>query len=378
MTNPLDVFCDEAGFTGPRLLDPDQRFFSYSSVALTDDRAFEILSKARSVNPVQMDELKASALLRTPRGIALVEHVLGEMAGCYSFVVSNKLLVLCGKIFEYIYEPVFKYDPWLLYEKNLHRFVAMYCYIHFLGPEAESAIRQFEAFMRSLDAADAPLLFDPVQLNRLEELGPFGMVVKFAQGYRDMIISDNLRMREMTPDGGKWTLDISISGLWSLLNHWGKQGRPLCVTCDSSKPLMAQAAHFTGGDDDPGVERVRAMKGNADDLGYKLAEPIKFGDSRDHPALQIADLVAGSAVIALSRDGDQFERIGEMLNQHIQRDCVLPDFDYVKLGTRDVDVNWLVLMELGQRAERGDNPYSGLREFYKAAEETWDPRRLGS
>jgi hypothetical protein len=369
---PLQVFCDEAGFTGPRLLDPDQRLFSYFSVAMTDDDAFTILSAARRANPVQMAELKSSALLKTRRGTALVEDVLRQITGNYSFVVSDKLLVLCGKVFEYLYEPVFQHDPWLLYEKNLHRFVAMYCYIHFVGPEGEEAIRQFEVFMRSLDPTDAPMLFDPGQLARMEELGPFGMVVKFAQGYKELIVADNQRMRDQTPDAGKWALDISISGLWSLLNHWGRQGRALRVTCDNSKPLMAQAVHFTGGDADPGIARARASGKESEDLGYTLAEPIRFADSRSHPGLQVADLIAGAAVTVMSRGGGEFDGIRELLQQHIHRDCVMPDFDYARLGNSEVDVNWLVLMELGERAQRGDNPYAAYASSTKL------PKRLGN
>ena len=54
----LDLFFDESGFTGPRLLDQDQRFFSYASVAITEDEAWRIIRDARSKHPVQMPELK--------------------------------------------------------------------------------------------------------------------------------------------------------------------------------------------------------------------------------------------------------------------------------------------------------------------------------
>jgi len=38
---PLPVFCDEAGHTGPNLLDPDQRMFGYASVAIDDADAWK-------------------------------------------------------------------------------------------------------------------------------------------------------------------------------------------------------------------------------------------------------------------------------------------------------------------------------------------------
>ena len=209
---PLDVFFDEAGFTGPRLLDPVQRVFTYASVAISNEEAWEILSRARRSNPVQMPELKASKLLGSAAGVALIAEVLNHIEGRYTFVLQDKLLVLCGKVFEYIFEPVFQQDTSLLYAKNLHRFVAMYCYIFFIGPQGEEAIRQFERFMRTLDPSEAPLLFDPSRLADFADEDPFKIVVKFALGYRDIIVSDNQRMRVEVSDAGKWALDVSIAG----------------------------------------------------------------------------------------------------------------------------------------------------------------------
>jgi hypothetical protein len=47
------------------------------------------------------------------------------------------------------------------------------------------------------------------------------------------------------------------------------------------------------------------------------------------------------------------------------------------LGTREADVNWLVLMVLAERADRGDDPRFGLEAVYQYAEESWTPDRLG-
>lgn len=48
MPEILDVSCDEAGHTGPDLLQKDQRMFAFSSVAMSDVEAFEIIRKARA------------------------------------------------------------------------------------------------------------------------------------------------------------------------------------------------------------------------------------------------------------------------------------------------------------------------------------------
>jgi hypothetical protein len=111
MTEILDIACDEAGHTGPDLLAPDQRYFGFSSVAIGDTEATEIIRKARADHPIQMPELKASKLLATERGRNLVETLLLACEGRYAVSVHDKLLALCSQFFEYIYEPVFQDDP---------------------------------------------------------------------------------------------------------------------------------------------------------------------------------------------------------------------------------------------------------------------------
>jgi hypothetical protein len=146
MSEILDVSCDEAGHTGPQLLQKDQRIFAFSSVAIGDAEAFAIIRKARANYPVQMPELKASKLLATERGRKLIAALLTAMDGRFVVSVNDKLLALCGWFFEYIYEPVYQDNPRLLYEKNFHRFVAMYTYLWMTDPssEAKRAVEQFQ------------------------------------------------------------------------------------------------------------------------------------------------------------------------------------------------------------------------------------------
>ena len=106
MSEILEIACDEAGHTGPDLLQKDQRIFAFGSVAISDAEAFEIIHKARTENAVQMPELKASKLLATERGKKLVGALLTAIDGRYVVTVKNKLLALCAWFFEYMYEPV--------------------------------------------------------------------------------------------------------------------------------------------------------------------------------------------------------------------------------------------------------------------------------
>jgi hypothetical protein len=78
---PKLICCDEAGFTGDRMLDPHQPYFSYASHDLDLKEAEAVLARARHRYPVQMPELKATRLLKTERGRDLRNHPASTAAG---------------------------------------------------------------------------------------------------------------------------------------------------------------------------------------------------------------------------------------------------------------------------------------------------------
>lgn len=375
MADYLEISCDESGHTGSELLDPGQRYFSFASVAISDDEAYALIAEARDSYPTQMPELKAARLMRSANGRALIAYIVEKLDGHFALLAHDKLLALCGWVFEYIYEPVYWRDPSLLYQKDLHRFVAMFCYLFFKQSDADAteAIRQFQKFMRSLNAEDAPLLFKDGEVGSLEEMkNPFHLILKFAQGYRDVILRDNRNLRELEDVDEKWAMDLSGSGLWSHLNHWGSMGKPLLVFCDDSKPLRSIAPSLSGGADDPSIARVREVMGYTEHLGWELLQPIQFVDSRDCPAVQLADLIAGAATNAYSKGcPEDFEEAANVMHRHVIKHSIFPDYEKVDTSKRAPAVNWLMLYDLALRAEEGRDPYDGLADMYHYAEVSW-------
>ena len=358
--------------TGPDLLNERQRYFGYGSVCVDDAEAWEIIKRARDNNPVQMPELKAALLMGSNRGQALVTEVVRACEGRFAVNIFNKLLALCGWAFEYIYEPVYRDNPGLLYEKNLHRFVAMFTFVWLTaqGGNMPEAIRQFQKYMRTRDEAEAPLLFEAAQAGA-ESKDPIQLFFRFARGYRARIIEDNARLGVVLPEAGRWVLDLSVSALWSHLNFWGRRGEKLIVRCDENKPLQASASYFTGGQDDPGIKRARLM-GHTGPLGWECAKPVEFVDSRSYPAVQLVDVIAGSAVYCLNNGIPKgFEETFAMIGRHFLDDCVLPDMDVVDIEQRIPMVNYLILMDLARRADADADPYEGLEELYRQAEVSW-------
>ena len=371
----MKIACDEAGHTGPDLLAADQRYFAYASVAIEDDEAFEIIQAARKAHPVQMRELKGAQLMKSAKGRKLIAQILDQTKGRLAVSANDKLLALCGWVFEYVYEPVVQHDPAIFYKKNLHRFVAMFAYLWFRDNDSDAGevIAQFQDYMRSKDINKAPLLFDRhfEPLKDADQDHPFELILRFATGYRDLIKADNASLEHVLEDKGKWVLDLNASALWSHLNHWGRKGVPLEVRCDISKPLIPIVHKFTGDENDPAIKRVRMM-GRKEPLGWKLSQPVEFVDSRDHPAVQLADLVASSSVSLWTRGiPEGFEEALAILEQGILRDSIFPDFEVIDVNQREPAVNYLMLFHLAKRAEEGLHPTDGIEALYHAAEVTW-------
>jgi hypothetical protein len=376
MSEILDISCDEAGHTGPDLLNKDQRHFAFASVAITDAEAQEIVRKTRVDNRVQMPELKAANLLTSERGRKMVRDLLAAIDGRFAITVHNKLYALCTWFFEYIYEPVYQNDPRLLYEKNFHRFIATYAWLWLYENESQAAlaVEQFQRYMRSRNPDDAPFLFNNPRppLSRDGSEHPFESVLRFAYGYRDIIVADNAQLDAQLPHSARWVLDLSTPSLWSHLNHWGPSGKLLSVQCDASKPLQSNIQNFTGDPHDPGIKRARAVHDHRGPLGWRLLQPVAFVDSRAHSAVQLADVIAGTAVAVFSSSTlADFQAARESIGRHGLADSLLPDLDIINPATRMAAVNALIAYDLAQRAERRADPHKNLKLMYRLAEVAW-------
>lgn len=375
MTDFLEIFGDEAGNTGNALLDPDQRHFVFATVAMSNAEAQALIEAARALHPVQMPELKAKKLMASKRGRDLVAYVIERIAQRAAVCAHDKLVALCGHMFEYIYEPVYQDDPGIFYQKDLHRFVAMYAFLFFSDEKGQGAdaMQQFQAYMRSLDPADAPLFFEPMVQLGDEPEHPFHAVLKFARGYRDIIVADNKRLHTTLPDAATWVLDLASSSLWSHLNYWGRKLKPLKVACDASKPLEAIAPHLDGSENDPAIRRAREVMGKTEPLGWKLAAPIAFVSSKDNPAVQVADILAGTTYWLLRNGGspEDFVETAKIIDTLMLKDSIFPDYDRLDLKQRTPAVNWLMLFHLSTLAEQGADPYEDIAAMYWEAEVSW-------
>lgn len=68
---------------------------------------------------------------------------------------------------------------------------------------------------------------------------------------------------------------------------------------------------------------------------------------------------------------DDFDETLDRLQRHMLPDTILPDYEIIDLKQRAPAVNYLMLYDLAQRAERGRDPYVNLAEMYHSAEVSW-------
>ncbi|MGO4123568.1 DUF3800 domain-containing protein [Inquilinus sp. YAF38] len=359
---PRLISCDESGFTGNDMLNKEQPFFAYASHDLELAEAEALVAEARGRFPIQMKELKSSKLLKTNRGRDFLEHILARIEGRYIVTIYEKRLSIMCKLFEYIYEPVLQNNNYIFYKNNMHRFVAMYLYMQLIDAPMVDLIAEFEKFMRSLDPSDAPTFFSH-DIN-LENDDLLNTIIRFARGYNVTIVHEARDLMGIG-DSGKWILDLTSSAVFSHLTAWGERHDILEVVCDDSKPLLSIVGFFDAMINRP--DRVSTDLFNKErNITWNMSKPIAFTSSDSHPGIQIADLIAGVAANIPTKSGNSnYANLLNKVVRHLHEDIIMPDFDVLK-GDQAL-INWLVLLELAARADRGDDPLYGIEDIYSLA-----------
>ena len=355
---PQNIYCDEAGFTGNRMLDMQQPVFTYASIAMDPTEAEGLIEHIRRTHHVAAEELKGTKLAKSRAGRDVILDTLQLVRGRYLVTAYDKKLSLACKFFEYVFEPVLARNNRLFYENDFHKFIATLVYVNFLCNEEATVqiITQFERFMRSLVPQDAPIIFDG-QASDICIHDAMADIASFIDGHRDIILQESTHV-------GDWVLDLSISALWSHLVHWGDHFDILHVLCDDSKPLRDLAPSLDIMVNRPTQVRARVL-GRDRPLTFNMARSVEFGSSLEHPGVQLADVVSSALLQALTRSDEEWSQpfLHEM-EPHIHEECILPDPSYMDLKTPGCAVNALILHELSQRAINGRDPLYRMEDWY--------------
>lgn len=354
------ISCDEAGFTGPALLDPAQPYFVYASHDLSVAESKTLIGDIRVKFRIQAAELKSQGLKRRNDWAAICEMVTARCAGRVIVSASDKKVALAGKVFEYLFEPVLEKNNALFYTIDFHRFIMNA--VHEVLSKADSPYSelatQMQQFMRSFDPEAAPSLFGsaggrhPVMMER---------ILSFCRGYAEIIAERTSHLRPGNSTTGKWALDLTTTSLFSLiLTGWGHRHDRLTVLCDESKPLKESSDILDGFINRQGEEKLEAGRRQVA-IRANLTGPVQFGSSLTHPTLQVADLLAGITAFALSNEVKP--AIQSWVTDHMHGDYIMADPSLSSRASPTGKLGRSVLKELARRAAAGEDPLADMPRF---------------
>jgi len=368
---PQTIFCDESGFTGTRLSDEAQPYFVYASVALSPEKADEIVRKAIKDFRLQSSEIKGSKLSKSDKGRKVLSFFLNQCLKDSQVAFFHKKYALAGKLFEYIFEPALSNKSAMFYGIGFHKFISTLVFVELQTERApaEKLLRNFEDLLRSRNPEGVAAFFDlPTTKRRTRSVAKEIQAFCIAQ---QRAIAEELKSIEELGRVGKWTLDLTDTAVYSLLCFWGERFDQLDVFCDESKPLFAHLQ----------VENsvFAAMIGRTDkqyfDFGngsrpftFNLFRAISLANSKDSCGIQIADAIAASLSYALrNRKEGTAKRwlmaFGE--SSAVHPDSNIPDLDVIDVRKPEAARNKQLFLELVRRCRAGSDLLDGIEDFIR-------------
>lgn len=284
------LYFDESGYSGADLLEKKTPYYAASALNLTEARAQEL---KRLHFPDKQAELKFSELKSGRnfyRARDLMQTLLRENA--VRVTVLDKRFVLTAKIFEWVAEPSLAGRADLYGEGQLPKLVSAF---HREAARAQPNVLQLvhSSFMRAMNEQDAQAF--AAFITHLQALtGEVGDIA------RDLLIPPARReglglVSDLSITEGP--LGILLSAAWQNLLRWGNvipAGRPIEVIYDQHSVMEAEASLWN-------TMTAAALDMTANGLGYTLDHPVTttLGDSKTYTALQLADVAAGFASLAV-------------------------------------------------------------------------------
>ena len=366
MSEEITIYFDESGYTGENLLKEDQPTFSYASVCINADDAEQIVSNIIFKYNIQNGELKTVKLIRRERGQKAILEILEAIKDNIKISVSDKKFALAGKIFEYIFEPILASKNSIFYNLNFHKFIANSLYLGFIVNDkfSKEILIKFEKLMRNKTLQDLEAIISIV-----DEIDEESKSFKFLKNIIEFITIHKIEIYEEIKDLEKWTNDLSITALHSLFSEWGKNKDKLVAYCDNSKPIEEQKSFFKGMIDRDGEIIYSILKTDESkqvSLTYNL-KSIELVDSKIYKGIQLADVVATVSAYSFrwfrDDENDFSKELRTILSPSIIYGSVFPDFDYINLEKKEVQLNTILLEEILERSRRDIPIFDEIEEY---------------
>ena len=311
----VEVFLDEAGYTGPDLINRDQPAFVLASTILDADRCRALLD--RHFGSDRDGEVKHARLAKTKRGrvqlLRFFEDLLRtpEHACFFGF---HKEFILLALLIDFWLEPLAHRDGVNLYERGANIALSNVSYITLgatLGADGRrELLRRFQVMHRDRTefayASFWDLFYESVRRHKLIEDALVGLVVAERElGW------DHLN------DLSKDMLDLGDYGLLQTVEHWRAQRAcsDLLLVHDTSKMIERNRAKWEAILDPANPPAIVGQ----DRRTIEFPLPVRgldIAESHDFAQLQVADLVAGGACAVMRNraNGSKNEYAADLIN----------------------------------------------------------------
>ncbi len=296
------VYGDEAGNTGPELLDPNQPVFALAFTDLTPDEARSVLATIDTA----ASEVHVADLLRRKGGATRLhqffDHPLVTPSRVRTYVTHKEHMVVT-KIVDLLIENVAHSLDFDLYRDGLNIVLGnrIYAVLHELvdAPRRLTFLRSFVALARRTDDAtietfyrQAAELRQAIDPQHHEVCDEFFVPLMFSQAIvRDVF--DGSR-------NDRYTLDPIIPSTFVLAYEWAKKyPQGFKLVHDDAKTLRLKEPElrvFMS-------ERLAGIEVGYDERKHPAQLPIRelaFASSHSEPSIQVADVVAGLTMRAFA------------------------------------------------------------------------------
>ena len=294
MVAPVVAF-DESGNTRGNLLDPNQRVAVAASVLLSDQEADDCLARLRAVTRQDPSSEVHYKGLRSDRGRQGIAALLASDAltpDTVRVVVAHKPFAAVCKLVDLTLEPMLHESGLNLYEAGAARATANLLYA--TAPVLTDADRwltvvetfnracaqprndTFEAFERAVDEWS----------RTADKIGDLSKMMQLASRFLPASLHDH------TGEPHKDPLDPALPLFVLLAHSWGTALRQdFTVLHDHSSVIerWVNILHRLDQLPDPTGEQVHLSR-----LRIASGQLIPDADSKEHPRLQVADIVVGA------------------------------------------------------------------------------------
>jgi hypothetical protein len=281
---------DEAGNTGAALLDPDQTVFTLASTDFTKTEAASILAQVAGAAP----EPKFSTLRKSGSGRHRLIQFLRDEALTPDRVKVNvfhkEYMVVC-KMVDLLTEAKARRAGLDLYNQGQN--IALANLIYFVGPHAcgksglRSILDAFVGMIRNPEESTIlrfqKVLRDQIGLSRHQGFEPLLGLLEL----------DDTALRFELSDVNYLELDPAIPAFVEHCYAWGRShGCEFDIIHDQSKPIASERSKFEALMDKTIPQMTVGYDRRTIEFPLR-ASSLSFGDSKQLPQLQVADLIAG-------------------------------------------------------------------------------------